>query len=401
MSDWEAVQNGGDSEWTTATEEKPVKVAGPSSQRTSLLDEVLQSKPYNATVRGLSSFEPGIGLADFALKNEELIPLLGQLGGGALAGLPGATGGAAAGNTMKQTIQMLKGKRKDFSAGEVGTEAALTAALEGAFRLPAFLAFKRVRAAEELKKTSMMSEALGKLSERFPALKNLKITAPDPSGKGVELGLMKDQLSKLNDVVAVDDVLTPLQDGMKNITVGNGPQWSMLNKWKIALNRIKDSGRTHLTGKELIDMEDSLGNVAKFAKDPNVAKIHVPNPKANQLAKNMRNFVSSKVNKLAVDNGFDSFPQLSKEVSRLIKISDVTKPSFMRQFVNSGLLGGGVGALTGNAGVGLGTSAVGMAAQQPVVRRAAYSAIERTGLGRGLTLAATQGARDLLKEEAE
>ena len=353
------------------------------------LEETKQSAPQNESDGLLGMFGKkqsmldvamsGMGAAPFILKHEELIPLLGQIGGGAMAGYPGSVGGATAGNSLKQGIEMLKGKRKSFSVGEVGSEAALTAAFEGVFRLPAFVAYKRLRAADNL-----------------------------ANGAGAELALAKGALSKIKDAAPIDDILKPLEDGLNSVAVKNGPQASMLTKWKLKLNGLKDAGETHIDGDTILQMESQIGAAARY-KAPNIFGVelspNLANPKANLIAKDMRAKVSQIVDDFAVRNGLESFPKLSKTVSKLKSISEPgskTLTDLMTNLGQRGVISGGLGTAVGlathNPALGLATTAGVVGITDPIARKYAFNALEKTGVGRAATLGATQVARNLLND---
>lgn len=343
---------------------KPIEQSAPESSG-SLLDSLLGTAPQTGLSRAINIISPASNL----LKYEELIPLLGQVSGGALAGLPGSVAGAAVGNALKQGIGIMKGKQKDFSNMDLATDTALTALFEGAARLPAFMAYRRLRAADDL-----------------------------ANGAGAELSLAKNALSKVKEAVPIDDVLKPLQEGLDNIAVKSGSQAAQLNKWKLKIESLKKAGEQFIDGNTLIQMEDQLGAVAKFAKEG--GRQEIKNVAANSLAKFMRNHVSNLVDDFAKSQGMDYFPKLSKQVSKLIKISSKKTNSLidtLRGGAIAGVIGTAAGSVTHNPLVGAAAFGLSELASNSGVQKLAYQGLEKTGLGRAATVGATQLGRSLLE----
>lgn len=346
---------------TYKSEEQPKK--GLANQSNSALDTIVES--------GIA------GPLPYLMKHEELLPLLGQIGGGMTGGYPGSIAGAAGGNTLKQGIEMMKGKKSSFSVGDVGKEAGLTALFEGAFRLPAFMAYRKLRASAELG---------GDLK--------------------TDLALMKGGIAKHDKTVLIDDLLNPLNDGLKKIAVKSGPQAAQLNKWKLALEKKLADGDMYLDGTTLLQMEEQLGAIAQF-KNPAIMGVEIPthitNKAANALSKEIRSTVSKKTDSFAKSIGLSEWPRVNKRVSELMKITSQKNNSLidvLRRGTLEGLAGGMVGAVTHNPVAAVGTSLGLEAFMNPATRNIGFKALEKTGIGKAVTLGATQAGRDLLKDEA-
>lgn len=350
-----------------------------------LFDEPKQDNPVVNATRGVSkaiggairnnpalaiSGGPTVSALDMFLNKSYALPMAGQLAG-TPGGFAGSVAGAGAGEALRQASEYIQGNRDMFDYKKVGKETAVTAALEAVMRVPAAGMFKALRAGDDL-----------------------------ANGSGLALAKMKSDISKVSSTnVKIDDILTPLKEGLDNITVKSGQQASQLNKWRVALESMKKDGKEFLDGKTLIQIEDQLGEVSKFKTG--WFSPQIKNRAANSLAKDLNRKASSLLDDFAKSNGFTEFPTLSKKVSSLIKQTKPNQGTLIESLKNAGsrltwggAFGAGIGMATGNPALGFAGTAISGLMTEPGVQKALYKGVEKTGLGRAATLAATQALRE-------
>lgn len=303
------------------------------------------------------------------IPEENLLPMVGQIAGNRF-GMPGSVAGATIGQAARQAVQPLRGNSLDVMA--LPKEAALTAATESIFR-GAGSVFKKNRAVREITEGAgkQLSMALGKLAD-------LSDTTPALSAPSKKfLDVIKPQLDK--------------------IKVPIGSQARILKRWVSVMEK-----NPNLTARELIELEQDLGEVAKFSSSQAGETVLKDFPKKalNKLVKEARNVVSDEVDNLAERAGISGFKELSKKVSKNLAIAYGKDSGVLRTIVTSGALGGLVGTATQNPSLGFGISGVGIGLTNPIIKNALYRGIERTGLGRAATLGLSDIARrDLLARE--
>lgn len=313
---------------------------------------------------------PTVSALDMFLNRSYALPLVGQLAGSP-GGFAGSVVGSGIGEAARQASEFVRGNRDLFDYKKVGKEVAVTAAIEAATRIPAAGMFRSLRAGDELR-----------------------------NGAGLTLSKIKSDISKVSQTtVKIDDILTPIKEGLDNIAVKSGQQASQLNKWKIALEAMKKDGKEFFDGKTLIQIEDQLGEISKFRGS--LFQPQIKNRAANALSKDINRKASALLDDFAVNNGYKDFPVLSKKVSKLISKIKPNKEGLIESLQQAGsrltwggALGAGVGMATHNAGIGFGMTAASGLLSEPGIQKALYYGVEKSGLGRAATLAASQAARD-------
>jgi len=310
---------------------------------------------------------PGVGLAMSAagIPEEEAFPMVGQI-----AGTPGGFGGSVGGATLGQAAkQVARGARgQEMNMGDIPREAATTGLIEGVTRGAGKVFFRKQNAGELLKKL------------------------------GSKLGLMKENISKSEAFIPSSDFVGNLEAAYNSLPdpLKGGKAGSAIKKW---INYGKST--PYLSAKDMILMEESLGNVAEFgavkkgffqpAKD-------VPNPAMNRLAKEARTKASDVVEGLANKSGEKEFGSVSKKVSKILQQWPDLDPSkgygnFGSRLVASSM----AGMVTGSPLVGAGTYLAEKTIQSPEFRNAAFNIVRNPvsrALGTGSKMTLSQLARN-------
>lgn len=292
----------------------------------------------------------GVALSAAGIPEENILPAVGQGVGGMASGFPGAgwvgaTGGAVAGQGLKQILKKLRGQEPEF--GEMGKEALVTGAIEGATRGTGNFIFRR----------QVANEALGTLSKKLSEMKKVMSANPELNAP------VHDVYSTMRE--AFDSLPEPMQKG------------SIANKLKDWLKFM--SNKSEVSAKDLILMESDLGQAAKYGqmeKGAFVPATEIPNPAGNTIAKEGRRGVSDIVDELAQQSGQKDWKSISSKISRLLKNPDKTDVTKATGNVFSRLAtAGAVGGLTQNPLAFLGTYAGMKLAQSPEVRNTAFRAL--------------------------
>lgn len=300
----------------------------------------------------------GLGLSAFGVPEEDVLPMAGQIAG-TPAGFLGATGGAMAGQGIKQIVQPLRGKSVDVK--EVGKEGLITGLIEGLTRGTGKLLFKR----------QMVNETKNVL--------------------GRKLGEMKATMSKNpKDVIDSIDIYVPLKESFEKVAVPHGPQATLINKWLRFMEK-----NPKLTSRNLIEMEKDLGEVAKYGEFEKGA-LQMPvvkKPALNSIAKDTRRQVSDVVDNEAEQQGLTGFGETSKKLARILQDPDsydVTK-STAGGFLSRVLASAAAGGVTQNVPVAAATYLGMQALQSPEARNMAFKAVRNpvvraTGTATKLTM---------------
>lgn len=320
-------------------------------------------------ISGIPAAIGGVKPREALQRSPEMLPILGQMmGGPALAALKvpqflGSTAGFVGGELAKRGL-----KGENMTEG-LGKQAGVTAAIEGALRIPAFTMFKNLRAQTKLTEES-----------------------------GKTLGKYKNQLATLSESnpqfrVATQNVSNIIDNALKNITDQSGSVGSVIRRFKNTFSKGNE-----ITARQLMEFETRLGDAIKFDKTGATKAV---NRALNNAGKTIRNKVSGLVDNLAVNAGIKDFPKLSKEVSKLITQAYPKRGGIrdtMLQLGASGSLGVLLGGATGNPAVGaLGTAGL-LGALNPNIQKLAYKGLEKTGIGRGLTLGLSNSVRQDLEK---
>jgi hypothetical protein len=312
---------------------------------------------------------------------ESTLPTAGQALGGFFGGYGGSVAGTAAGSALEQVIKSgLRGK--EFNLGKMTSDTATTAIVEGLLRGTGKVLFRR----------EIANQTMNSLGRK---LGQMKTALSEIGQSNTSVGIPKQKLL---------DVLT---SEMEKTNVPFGKASVVLNRWK---NFLIKSPSKNVSPSALMELEDDMGNVAKFASQkmggislvPEVAKKSL-----NSSAKAVRSMVSGEVDNLAAQNGMTDFGKISKQISSL-------KEKFPNSELRSGKLlpgvpatffasGGGLaaGLATQNPIVGLATGMMIEGLQSPAIRGGLYNAIYNTGLGRMATLGASELARQGASNEPE
>jgi hypothetical protein len=288
--------------------------------------------------------------------------IVGQTAGGIMGGPLAAIAAPVAIEGAAQAFDSFRNK-KPYDIGAVGQEALVTGASELIPRVAGNLLFGKPRAFNVLQE-----------------------------GAGKEL---KNAQAKLGELWNVNTDAKPFRDAIDNIfskvkdTAGGGG--SLLRRWKNIL-----SGDRVAVG-ELIQLEKRLGDFAKFAKEGK--DVAIKNTPLNSEIKNLRSLVSKTVDSMAGKAGIKNYAQLSKEVSKAKKITTSPNKPMLEKLGAGGVLGGLTYALTQNPLAAFGVSGGALAASNPAVQQALYTALERSGLGRTATISAADRIRKMLSEQ--
>lgn len=300
-----------------------------------------------------------MGLVASALghREEDILPMAGQAVGTPL-GFLGATGGAIAGEGLKQAVQPLRGKTSDLK--EVAKTGGITALIEGLTRGTGKFLFRR----------------------------QLKNEAKNILGK--KLAEMKSAMSK-NPAEVVDsmDIYIPLKEEFDKVAVPHGPQAAIIRKWLSFMEK-----NPKLTSRNLIEMEKDLGEVSRYGEFEKGALITptVKKPALNTIAKQSRKQVSDIVDVEAEKQRQKGFGKISKQLAKILQNPesyDVTRTSgnVLSRIAAAGVAGG----YTRNPLVA-GATYLGMEAlQSPEARNMAFKAVRNpvaraTGTATKLTL---------------
>lgn len=300
----------------------------------------------------------GVALSAAGIPEENILPAIGQGVGGMASGFPGAglagaTGGAVAGQGLKQLLKTARGQKPEY--GEMGKEALVTGAIEGATRGTGNFIFRR----------QVANEALGTLSKKLSEMKKAMSANPELNAP------VYDVYSTMRE--AFDSLPEPMQKG------------SIANKLKDWLKFM--SNKSEVSAKDLILMESDLGQAAKYGqmeKGAFVPATEIPNPAGNTIAKEGRRGVSDIVDELAQKSGQKDWKSISSKISKLLKNPDKTDVTKATGNVFSRLAtAGAVGGITQNPLAFLATYAGMKLAQSPEVRNTAFKAL-RSPVGKAV-----------------
>lgn len=291
--------------------------------------------------------------------------MVGQTLGGVVGGPVGAIVAPTAIEAGKQAFDSWRNK-KPYDIGSVGQEALVSGASEVIPRVAGNILFSKARALNALKDGvgKELSDINGKLTS------NLSMEAYTPSQKFVS---------------AIEAIQSKVKD-----TSGAGGQ--LLRRWKNILSQ----GVNTKVG-DLIQLEKRLGDVTKFSKDNK--DVVIKNSPLNTELKKLRATVSSEVERIARDLGYKNYGKLSKEVSKAKRVAQSPNKPILEKLGASGILGGLTYAATQDPMASFGISGTALAASNPEVQRALYNALEKSGVGRALTIGAADRIRKLLSEQ--
>lgn len=302
-------------------------------------------------------------------RRSDLLPAIGQLGGGRFGGYRGAVAGAAIGEAGKQAVETLKGERKP-SLGEFAGNVGLTALLEGLTRGTGKLFFRK----------QIANDTLEQLSKKLAGMKEGMMA--NPSNQAISDPIRK----------TIEEAYSMLPEPVKR-----GGTDDVLKRW---MSYLKEN--PVLNANDLIAMETDLGNAASYGQ---VVKgvfqpAEVPNPATNQVAKLGRTSVSDTVDRMSESSGQVGFKETSKKISKLLeRYPDFDPTKAYGSF--AGRMGTAIGAtaLTGHPLVGVGAYAAEKFLQNPTVRnilfKAAKTAPART-VGTGTKVGITELLKNLL-----
>ena len=285
----------------------------------------------------------GVGLSALGIPEENILPAVGQAAGTPF-GFLGSTGGAVAGQAVKQLAQPLRGK--SGSIGEVGKEGLVTGLIEGLTRGTGKMFFRKQVAAKTLE---TVGKELGQMKDAMRSNPAIQINAP-------QLGA--------NLEAAFANAPDPLK---------RGPQASVIKDW---IKYLK--GKKNLSADDVLSLEEHLGETARFGTKK--AGIHVSptvkNPRMNKIAKGGRKEASDIVDTVAEQSGQVGFKKKSMEVHKLLEKFPELDPTK------------GYGSWSGRMGTAIGTTAVTgsplagalaygaeKAIQSPGFRNAAFGAV--------------------------
>lgn len=300
----------------------------------------------------------GVLLSGAGVPEEDILPAVGQgIGGMASgftgAGLLGATGGAVAGQGIKQLIKKARGEEPDF--GQMGKEALTTGAIEGATRGAGSFLFRR----------QIANETLGKLGKKLGEMK--KSLSGNPSLKAKTFDIYSHMTN------AFDSLPEPMKTG------------KVAQKLKTWMKYMSD--KSGLTAKDLILMEEDLGKAAsygEYSKGAFIPATEIPNAATNKIARSSRTKVSDLVDNLAENSGQKGWKNISQQIAKLLKDPDKTDVTKATGNVFSRLAtAGAVGGMTQNPLAGVGTYAAMRLAQSPEVRNTAFRGL-RSPVGKVL-----------------
>ena len=315
-----------------------------------------------------------------AMQNREsILPMLGQTIGGTATGflgapLLGSTAGATAGQAANQAIRAIPGQRfipeGDPSLEDIKGEAIRTGLTEAAFRGPGAAIFRRARIGERLSKAGI---ALGELKKKLAQIYYSKT--------GLKAGWFQQGINK-----AISSVDVPF-----------GPTATMLKKWKRFFKDMPEN--TPVSARTLEEFRDDIGGSVAWGKNKAGARVQmdIDKPALNEAGQELYRVASGRQKEIATKAGIKEFVPLQKEVSGLMKkmpSGDPTKGgSMLDMLARSGAIGGLGYAATHSIPLSALLTGGGMMLSKPNVRNALFRAIEKTGIGRGLTLATTEEIR--------
>lgn len=362
-----------------------------SSQESSSVDSndlLSQSKTNNENVSTLDRFMGASVSGPSGIKNpEDSLTMLGQFSGqtigtatgGPVGGYVGSVTGTAVGSALEEIIKSSKYGR-DFNLNKVKSDTAMTALTDGLLRGVSSGYFRREIANETMnslgRKIGEMKTAISDMGSNNPSL-----SVP----KAKIVNFLDDTFGK---------TLNPF-----------GKASLVLKRWR---NILSDPKTTHISPRALIELEDDLGDVAKFANQKLGGVSLVPDVQKsamNTAAKRLRGIVSSEVDDVATKAGFPQFAKNSKQLSKL-------KEKFPTSELKKNTLFPGIpqtfAAATGGAiaGIGTGNPLVGLSAgflieslQSPAIRSSLYDGMTRRGMGNIVSLLASESVRKIDNEQ--
>jgi hypothetical protein len=327
---------------------------------------------------------PPLSIYEVATKkpSEDLLPMVGQLGGGAIAeaasggnqflGGAGGIAGAVVGQAARQGVKAMRGYQPNL--GEVVFEIPRTA----------------------------IGEATGRIIPRAAFFNQYGGKARQAAGKA--LGETAEAVQKKAPFIrfAKKDIQDQLGQAIEDAPFESGPQRTALVKIK---NRLEAQGAP-LSFDEMRQLEQEMGRRAQFAKGATEGKFKLgpPAPRSNEALKIARNDVSNQVDEAASNAGFPEFKTQSKEFSRLVKKYPEEKLQAM--YGQPGIWGrgaAGIGAMElqregrNDPGSNALKTALAWYALPPRFRTSMFRNIVDKPLGRVAGRALTLGATQLLR----
>lgn len=320
--------------------------------------------------------DPEANFVSALKQSEEILPVLGEEVGSAVPIPPlrpvTAGIGAGVGEAARQGINLLKGEQGSFDLKGVRDAGLVTAGVEGVFRLPGAAMFRKFRALEETTKGA--GTKLNKINSEM-----VQLSKNNPAFRVKSSKLLK----------LINNIETSLVDK-------SGQAGAVLRRFKKEMQ-----GRVSIDYDFLKQFESRIDDAIKPAKKAEGTALGIQNKKLNKALIGLRSRVSDIADNLAEKAGYRDVKKLNKTVSNAFKVLDEPRGSVIRTAIASGGLGGLVFSLTQNPALGFGTSLAGMAALHPEVEKLAFNAIEKSGLGRAVTLAAAEAFRRFVQAQKE
>jgi len=324
---------------------------------TGIGSEISKEQAQTSTIAGIPSAVAGVKPETAMQTGETPAKIAAQTAGGAVGGLPGAVTATTGIEVLKQSFEKALGKREKYDLSEIGSEALITGLTEGAFRLPAKLMFSRLRGLDNMNKT------------------------------GRKIGTITAEIDAKADHINSDDVMRDIIDNSQRILDQSGVVGNVLRRWKNIL-----SNNTQITFDQLKQFKEQLGAATSFTSEK------VPkNQDMNKVAKLIGKKVGAKLEEIAIKNGRPDFVEANKQYAKLAKKYGGPGQSFKGQIggvATKGIIGTAVGLATGNPMAGIATSGALLEAGSPAAQEFLYKLLEKTGVGRG----ATVGASELIRK---
>lgn len=342
----------------------------PLPQKKSALGSTgMKDRAMTAAISGIPAAVGGVKPKEALSSSSDLLPLLGQLIGGTAGGpggsqmgkFGGSVAGAGVGLLGKELIGMSQGE--EFKPQDIGIDTGITATFEAATRIPAAALFGKARSIDVIregagKQVNIALEKLSEMSETNPALRQ-----------------------------SSSKILKVIEDTFSKVIDRSGKQGALINRFRKYFAQSPT-----VAANALIQFERRLGDVAEFGAAPGEVK----NTAMMNATKALRNKISGIVDNLAErgsqftndpisKNALRNFRKNSKRVYEAFKVLETKNPGMIDRLVESVTLG----SLTGNPMVGAATYAV----KSQKGKQILYKGIEKTGIGRGATVAASEATR--------
>lgn len=329
-----------------------VKESQPVEKTKPEIFKSLKDRGSVAAQLGLINAAGGTSKVD-ALELSRDVSVIGlQTLGGIYGGLPGAVGGATIGELNAQLNEMVFGERTNFDLTDIASESITTAAVEGIFRLPAKVAFGRLKNIDEL-------------------VKNNKI-----------ISKTADALDEMGAKFRSSDLIKEIDSFGKNVLDQRGVVGQTLRSWKKIL-----SNTDEISFRQLRQFKQRLQEASNFVSEK------VPkNTEMDRVARKLADSINVKLEKTASKFGVKNWGTINKKTADLF--NKIGKNSGrLRTMISSGAVGAAVGGLTRS---GIGTAA-GIAAAEtltsPGVRQSLFE-ISKNPLAKLLSTGARIGTSE-------